>query len=264
MEQYHALMQRILDHGVRRDDRTGVGTLAVFGERLRFDLSQGFPLLTTKKVFWKGVVHELLWFLQGESNLRYLHRHGIRIWDAWADQDRSLGPIYGVQWRSWPRPDGGTIDQLAQVISGIRDNPASRRLLVSAWNVAELDKMQLPPCHVMFQFFVADGRLSCQLYQRSADVFLGLPFNIASYSLLTHLVAQVTGLQPGEFVHVLGDTHLYLNHLEQVLTQLARTPRTLPSLAVSPDFPSLDAVTQADIHLHGYDPHPAIEAPIAV
>ncbi len=271
------LLARILEEGVDRPDRTGTGTRAIFGAMLRFDLAQGFPLVTTKRIFFKGVVHELLWFLRGESNLRYLHEHGVHIWDEWADEQGELGPIYGVQWRSWRTPDGGSIDQIRAVLESLRTRPHSRRHLVSAWNVADLPdeglppqenvkrgKMTLAPCHVLFQFFVADGRLSCMLYQRSADAFLGLPFNIASYSLLTCMIAQVLGLQPGEFVHALGDVHLYHNHFAQARTQLARAPRPLPRLVLNPDVRDLFAFRAEDIRLEGYDPHPHIPAPVAV
>src|SRR3982075_2603606 len=232
MRQYHELMERILADGVEKRDRTGTGTLSVFGHQMRFDLGEGFPLVTTKKLHVKSIIHELLWFLAGDTNIKYLQQHGVKIWDEWADENGDLGPVYGRQWRSWPAPDGAAIDQIANLVAAIRRNPDSRRLIVTAWNPAEVDAMALPPCHCLFQFFVAEGRLSCQLYQRSADVFLGAPFNIASYALLTHLLAQATGLQPGEFVHTLGDAHLYLNHLEQAQLQLARAPRPLPRLAL--------------------------------
>jgi thymidylate synthase len=264
VRQYLDLMQRVLDEGVRKDDRTGTGTLSVFGHQLRFDLSAGFPLVTTKRIHVKSVVGELLWFLRGDTNVGWLHEHGVTIWDEWADAEGELGPIYGYQWRSWPTPDGRHIDQLGQVIDGIKADPDSRRLLVSAWNVADLPQMALAPCHAMFQFYVAGGRLSCQLYQRSADVFLGVPFNIASYALLTHLVAQVTGLEPGDFVHTLGDAHLYLNHLGQARQQLGREPRPLPELWVDPACREIDEFGVDSVKVTGYDPHPGIKAPIAV
>jgi len=264
MRQYHELMERILADGVEKRDRTGTGTLSVFGHQTRFDLADGFPLVTTKKLHVKSIVHELLWFLAGDTNIKYLNQHGVRIWDAWADQDGELGPVYGRQWRSWPSPGGGTIDQIANVVTAIRRNPDSRRLIVTAWNPAEVDQMALPPCHCLFQFYVAQGRLSCQLYQRSADVFLGVPFNIASYALLTMMMAQVTGLRPGEFVHTLGDAHLYLNHIEQARLQLARLPRPLPRLVLNPAVEDLLAFRFEDFVLEGYDPHPHIQAKVAV
>lgn len=264
MRQYLDLMRHVMHHGVRKDDRTGTGTLSVFGHQMRFDLAQGFPLLTTKKVHTRSIIHELLWFLRGDTNIRYLKENGVSIWDEWADADGNLGPVYGSQWRSWPAPDGRRIDQISEVVRDIRQNPDSRRLIVSAWNVAEIGHMALPPCHLLFQFYVAHGRLSCQLYQRSADIFLGVPFNIASYALLTMMVAQVTGLKPGEFIHTLGDAHLYLNHLEQVQTQLAREPRPLPSMRLNPEKASLFDFTFDDFELLNYDPHPAIKAPVAV
>ena len=264
MRQYLHLMQHILDHGVRKSDRTGTGTLSIFGPQLRFDLERGFPLLTTKKVHLKSIVYELLWFLQGDTNVRYLREHGVTIWDEWADADGELGPVYGYQWRSWPTPEGGHIDQITQVLQELRRNPDSRRLIVSAWNVADIPKMKLAPCHAFFQFYVADGRLSCQLYQRSADLFLGVPFNIASYALLTLMVAQVCGLQPGEFVHTFGDTHLYLNHLDQAREQLQRDPRPLPVMRLNPAVRDLFAFRYEDFVLEGYNPHPAIKAPVAV
>lgn len=261
---YHQLLQHILDNGVDKGDRTGTGTRAVFGYQMRFDLQAGFPLVTTKKIHWKSVVHELLWFIRGEGNISYLKEKGVRIWDEWAAEDGSLGPVYGVQWRAWPKPDGTHVDQLQEVIRQIQTNPDSRRLMVSAWNVADLPDMALPPCHVLFQFFVANGKLSCQLYQRSADVFLGVPFNIASYALLTHMVAQVCGLQVGEFVHCLGDTHIYSNHFAQVQEQLSRSPYPLPTLRLNPDVRQITDFTFDDIHLNDYQFHPAIKAPIAV
>ena len=262
--QYLALMQRIKAEGVRKADRTGTGTLSVFGHQMRFDLAEGFPLLTTKKLHTRSIFGELLWFLRGDTNIGWLHANNLTIWDEWADESGDLGPVYGAQWRSWPAPDGRHIDQLAAVIEQLTTNPDSRRHVVVAWNPADVDDMALPPCHMMFQFYVAEGRLSCQMYQRSADVFLGVPFNIASYALLTHMVAQVTGLQPGEFVHTLGDAHLYLNHLEQADEQLSRTPRALPTLRLNPAIDRIDAFELADIEVLGYDPHPTIKAPIAV
>ena len=264
MKQYLDLLRHILERGVEKGDRTGTGTLSVFGYQMRFDLAAGFPLLTTKKLHTRSIVHELLWFLAGDTNVRYLHENNVTIWDEWADEAGELGPIYGRQWRSWPAPDGGSIDQISQVIQQIRTNPDSRRLVVSAWNVADLDKMKLPPCHALFQFWVGNGRLSCQLYQRSADVFLGVPFNIASYALLTAMIAQACGLEPGEVVHTLGDAHLYLNHLEQTRLQLQREPRPLPRLELNPEVKSVFDYRYDDIRIVGYDPHPAIKAPIAV
>ncbi len=264
MRQYLDLMQRILDEGVRKSDRTGTGTLSIFGQQMRFDLAQGFPLVTTKKLHVKSIIHELLWFLQGSTNVAYLKEHGVTIWDEWADANGDLGPVYGYQWRSWPAPDGRHIDQISQVLAELKRNPDSRRLLVSAWNVADVPKMKLAPCHAFFQFYVAEGRLSLQMYQRSADFFLGVPFNIASYALLTLMVAQVCGFQPGEFVHTLGDTHLYLNHLEQAREQLSRSPRPLPTLKLNPAVKDLFAFRYEDFALEGYDPHPAIRAPVAV
>jgi thymidylate synthase len=264
VRQYLDLMQRVLDEGKRKDDRTGTGTLSVFGHQMRFDLSEGFPLVTTKKIHLRSVVGELLWFLRGDTNVAWLHERGITIWDEWADADGNLGPIYGYQWRSWPTPDGGAVDQLQQVVDSIRTTPDSRRLLVSAWNVADLPRMALAPCHTMFQFYVADGRLSCQLYQRSADVFLGVPFNIASYALLTSMVASITGLEAGDFVHTFGDAHLYLNHLDQARIQLARQPRALPELWLDPSVRDLGSFDLEHVKVTGYDPWPGIKAPIAV
>jgi len=257
-------MRHVATHGVAKADRTGTGTRSVFGHQMRFDLGEGFPLVTTKKVHLKSIVYELLWFLRGETNVAYLREHGVSIWDEWANEAGDLGPVYGYQWRSWPAPDGRHIDQITQVLQQIRDNPDSRRLIVSAWNVADIPKMALAPCHAFFQFYVAQGKLSCQLYQRSADIFLGVPFNIASYALLTMMVAQVCGLQPGEFVHTFGDTHLYINHLEQAREQLTRQPRPLPLLRLNPSVRNLFAFDFADIVIEGYDPHPAIKAPVAV
>ena len=264
MEQYLDLLRRTLDEGTRKDDRTGTGTLSLFGPQMRFDLRAGFPLVTTKKVHVPSVVAELLWFVRGDSNVGWLHDQGVTIWDEWADEDGDLGPIYGVQWRSWPAPDGRRIDQLAAVIEQLRDDPDSRRHLVSAWNPADIPHMALAPCHALFQFYVADGRLSCQLYQRSGDLFLGVPFNIASYALLTHMVAQVTGLEVGDFVHTLGDAHLYLNHVDQAREQLSREPLPLPELELDPACRTIDAFELGSIRVVGYDPHPAIRAPIAV
>ena len=264
MRQYLDLMRHVMQRGARKEDRTGTGTLSVFGHQMRFDLSQGFPLLTTKKVHTRSIIYELLWFLRGDTNIRYLKEHGVSIWDEWADEHGNLGPVYGHQWRSWPAPDGGRIDQISQVLHDIRTNPDSRRLIVSAWNVSEIEQMALPPCHLLFQFYVAQDRLSCQLYQRSADIFLGVPFNIASYALLTLMIAQVTGLRPGEFVHTLGDAHLYINHLEQARTQLAREPRPLPAMRLNPEKTSLFEFDYDDFELLNYDPHPAIKAPVAV
>jgi thymidylate synthase len=264
MLQYLDLLRHILEHGVEKSDRTGTGTLSVFGYQMRFDLAQGFPALTTKKLHLRSIIHELLWFLSGSTNVAYLREHGVTIWDDWADEDGELGPVYGKQWRSWPTPDGGSIDQISRVLDQIRRNPDSRRHIVSAWNVAEVDQMKLPPCHTLFQFWVANGRLSCQLYQRSADVFLGVPFNIASYALLTMMVARATDLEPAEFVHTLGDAHLYLNHLEQARLQLTREPRPLPRMEINPEVKSLFDYRYEDFQLTGYDPHPSIKAPIAV
>jgi thymidylate synthase len=264
MRQYHDLMERILAGGVEKRDRTGTGTRSIFGHQLRFDLADGFPLVTTKKLHLKSIIYELLWFLRGDTNIKYLNDHGVSIWNEWADERGELGPVYGQQWRSWPARDGGTIDQIANVVAAIRRNPDSRRLIVTAWNPAEVDKMALPPCHCLFQFYVAQGRLSCQLYQRSADVFLGVPFNIASYALLTLMVAQVTKLQPGEFVHTFGDAHLYLNHLDQARMQLSRQPRKLPTMRINPAVEDLFAFDYGDFTLEGYDPDPHIKAPVAV
>ena len=264
MKQYLDLLRHIRANGVMKEDRTGTGTQSVFGYQMRFDLSEGFPLLTTKKVHLKSIIYELLWFIAGDTNVKYLQDHGVTIWDEWADENGDLGPVYGHQWRSWPAPDGRSIDQLSMVIDTIRRNPDSRRMLVTAWNPAEVDKMALPPCHCLFQFYVAGGKLSCQLYQRSADVFLGVPFNIASYALLTMMIAQVCGLEPGEFVHTTGDTHIYRNHFEQVATQLAREPRPLPRMRLNPDVKSLFDFKYEDFTLEGYDPWPAIKAPVAV
>ncbi|HHQ42732.1 MAG TPA: thymidylate synthase [Chromatiales bacterium] len=277
MRQYLDLMRHVLEHGVRKEDRTGTGTLSIFGWQMRFDLGAGFPAVTTKRLHLRSIIHELLWFLRGETNIRYLHEHGVTIWDEWATEDGELGPIYGRQWRAWRTPDGRAVDQIAQAVEQIRTRPHSRRILVSAWNVADLPdeglgpqenvragRMALAPCHTFFQFYVAEGRLSCQLYQRSADIFLGLPFNIASYALLTMMVAQVTGLQPGELIHTLGDAHLYLNHLEQARTQLAREPRPLPRMRINPTVRDLFAFRYEDFELVGYDPHPPIKAPVAV
>jgi thymidylate synthase len=264
MKTYLDLLRHVLEHGATKGDRTGTGTRSVFGYQMRFDLAERFPLVTTKKIHTRSVIHELLWFLQGSTNTRYLRENGVTIWDEWADASGELGPVYGAQWRSWPTPGGGHVDQLAQVLAELRRNPDSRRLVVSAWNVADIPKMALAPCHALFQFYVADGKLSCQLYQRSADIFLGVPFNIASYALLTLMVAQVSGLKPGEFVHTLGDAHLYLNHLEQAREQLAREPRPLPVVRLDPAVKDLFAFRFEHIAIEGYDPHPAIKAPIAV
>jgi len=264
MKVYQNLMRHVLKHGHKKEDRTGTGTLSVFGYQMRFDLAGGFPLLTTKKVHLKSIIHELLWFLQGSTNVAYLKENGITIWNEWADENGNLGPVYGYQWRNWPKPDGTHIDQIAQVVSAIKNNPDSRRLIVSAWNVADVDQMKLPPCHAFFQFYVADGRLSCQLYQRSADIFLGVPFNIASYALLTMMVAQVCGLKLGDFVHTLGDAHLYLNHLEQAHEQLSRAPRQLPIMRINPEMKDIFGFSFEDFILDNYDPLPAIKAPVAV
>lgn len=264
MKQYHDLMQHILDTGVKKEDRTGTGTTSVFGYQMRFDLQEGFPLLTTKKLHMRSITHELLWFLQGDTNIKYLKDNNVSIWDEWADENGNLGPVYGYQWRSWPTPDGRHIDQITNVVNMIKNNPDSRRLIVSAWNVGEIEKMKLPPCHAFFQFYVADGKLSCQLYQRSADVFLGVPFNIASYALLTMMVAQVCGLQAGDFVHTLGDAHLYSNHIEQAKLQLSRDFRPLPTMKINPDVKSIFDFKFEDFTLEGYDPHPHIKAAVAV
>ena len=264
MKQYLDLLERIMSEGVDKSDRTGTGTRSIFGHQMRFDLADGFPLLTTKKVHTRSVFGELLWFLRGDTNVKWLHDNKISIWDEWADENGDLGPIYGYQWRSWPTPSGEKVDQIAKVIESIRTNPDSRRHIVSAWNVADVDDMALPPCHTMFQFYVAEGKLSAQLYQRSGDVFLGVPFNIASYALLIHLVAQVTGLEPGEFVHTLGDAHIYSNHFDQVELQRSRDTRPLPTIRINPDVRDIDAFELSDIEVVGYDPHPAIKAPIAV
>jgi thymidylate synthase len=264
MKQYHDLMQHVLDHGMKKEDRTGTGTLSVFGYQMRFDLSAGFPLVTTKKLHVRSIIHELLWFLKGDTNIKYLKENGVTIWDEWADENGELGPIYGYQWRSWPTPDGGSIDQISNLLRMIKQNPDSRRLIVSAWNVADLDQMALPPCHCLFQFYVADGKLSCQLYQRSADIFLGVPFNIASYALLTLMIAQVCGLQPGEFIHSFGDAHLYLNHLDQAKLQLSRECRPLPEMRINPDVKDLFEFRYEDFELVNYNPHPHIKAAVAV
>ena len=264
MRQYLDLMELVLKTGVKKTDRTGTGTLSVFGHQMRFDLTEGFPLVTTKKVHMKSVIHELLWFLKGETNIAYLRQNGVRIWDEWADERGDLGPVYGHQWRSWPARDGETIDQIAALVEMIRRTPDSRRLLVTAWNPADVDRMALPPCHCLFQFYVAEGRLSCQLYQRSADIFLGVPFNIASYALLTLMLAQVTGLKPGEFIHTLGDAHLYSNHLEQAALQLSRAPKALPVMRINPAIKDIFAFAYEDFGLEGYEAHPHIAAPVAV
>lgn len=264
MRQYAELLERILADGADKSDRTGTGTRSVFGHQMRFDLSVGFPLLTTKKLHLKSIIHELLWFLAGDTNIKYLKDHGVRIWDEWADENGDLGPVYGSQWRSWPSTDGGAIDQIANVVEMIKKSPDSRRLIVSAWNPAEIDKMKLPPCHCLFQFYVANGKLSCQLYQRSADTFLGVPFNIASYALLTMMMAQVTGLKAGEFIHTLGDAHLYSNHMEQAHLQLSRAPRKLPRMEINPDVKDIFGFRYEDFTLKDYDPHPHIKAEVAV
>ena len=264
MQQYLELMRHVLENGVRREDRTGVGTVGIFGYQMRFDLAKGFPAVTTKKLHFRSIIHELLWFLQGDTNIKYLHENKVTIWDEWADENGDLGPVYGYQWRSWPAADGRSLDQISQLLTNLQNNPTSRRHIVSAWNVADVEDMALPPCHCLFQFFVADGKLSCQLYQRSADIFLGVPFNIASYALLTMMVAQVTGYEPGEFIHTLGDTHLYLNHLEQAQLQLTRQPYPLPEMRLNPAVTSLFAFHYDDFELVNYRCHPAIKAPIAV
>ncbi len=264
MKQYHDLMQHILDHGVQKEDRTGTGTTSVFGYQMRFDLSEGFPVVTTKKLHLRSIIHELLWFLKGDSNISYLKENGVSIWDEWADEDGNLGPVYGVQWRSWPTKDGQAIDQISQVIDQIKNTPDSRRLIVNAWNVGEVPNMALPPCHAFFQFYVANGKLSCQLYQRSADVFLGVPFNIASYALLTMMVAQVCDLEPGDFVHTLGDAHLYSNHIEQANLQLSRDFRPLPQMKINPEVKDIFGFKYEDFELVNYDPHPHIKAAVAV
>jgi thymidylate synthase len=264
MKQYHDLMKHVLDHGVSRSDRTGTGTLSIFGYQMRFDLQEGFPALTTKKLHLRSIIHELLWFLQGDTNIAYLHKHNVTIWDEWADGNGDLGPIYGHQWRSWPGPDGEKIDQIANAVDQIRNTPDSRRIIVNAWNVAEVRSMALPPCHTFFQFYVSEGRLSCQLYQRSADIFLGVPFNIASYALLTMMMAQVTDLAPGEFIHTFGDAHLYSNHLEQARLQLSREPRPLPQMKINPEVKDIFGFKFEDFELVNYNPHPHIKAPVAV
>ncbi|MDI9341016.1 MAG: thymidylate synthase [Sediminibacterium sp.] len=264
MQQYHQLLDHVLTHGVKKEDRTGTGTISVFGYQMRFNLKDGFPLLTTKKLHTKSIIHELLWFLKGDTNIAYLKENGVSIWDEWADENGNLGPVYGYQWRSWPTPDGRHIDQISQVIEMIKKNPDSRRLIVSAWNVADINSMKLPPCHAFFQFYVANGELSCQLYQRSADIFLGVPFNIASYALLTMMVAQVCNLKVGEFVHTLGDAHIYSNHIEQAKLQLSRDCRPLPQLKINPSVTSIFDFSFGDFSLENYDPHPHIKAPVAV
>lgn len=264
MQQYQNLLRHILENGTRKEDRTGTGTLSCFGYQMRFDLSEGFPLLTTKKLHVKSIIHELLWFLKGDTNIKYLKENGVRIWDEWADENGDLGPVYGYQWRNWPTPDGGHIDQIANVVDMIRKKPDSRRLIVTAWNPADVERMALPPCHCLFQFYVADGKLSCQLYQRSADTFLGVPFNIASYALLTLMIAQVCGLEPGEFVHSFGDVHLYLNHLEQAELQLSREPRPLPKMLIDPSVKDIFAFEYDHFTLQDYDPHPHIKASVSV
>jgi len=264
MKQYHKLMKHILEHGTRKEDRTGTGTISVFGYQMRFDLSEGFPVVTTKKLHLRSIIHELLWFLKGETNIAYLKENGVSIWDEWADEQGNLGPVYGYQWRSWPAPDGGYIDQISHAVDQIRNNPDSRRIIVSAWNVSDVSRMALPPCHAFFQFYVSNGKLSCQLYQRSADVFLGVPFNIASYALLTHMMAQVTGLEAGDFVHTFGDAHLYINHIEQAELQLSREIRPLPRIAINKEITNIFEFSFEDFKLENYDPHPHIKAPVAV
>lgn len=264
MQTYHDLLKHVITHGSKKEDRTGTGTISVFGYQMRFNLADGFPLLTTKKLHLKSIIHELLWFLQGSTNIAYLKQNGVRIWDEWADENGNLGPVYGYQWRNWPKPDGSHIDQIAQVVESIKKNPDSRRLIVSAWNVADVDQMKLPPCHAFFQFYVADGKLSCQLYQRSADIFLGVPFNIASYALLTMMVAQVCNLKLGDFVHTLGDAHIYSNHMDQVHEQLSRTPRALPTMHINPDVKDIFSFKYEDFTLENYDPYPSIKAEVAV
>lgn len=264
MKQYHDLLSHILAHGVKKEDRTGTGTISVFGYQMRFDLSEGFPCITTKKLHLRSIIHELLWFLKGETNIAYLKENGVSIWDEWADENGELGPVYGSQWRSWPAPDGRQIDQIEQLLQQIKNNPDSRRMIVSAWNVGLIDQMALPPCHAFFQFYVAEGKLSCQLYQRSADTFLGVPFNIASYALLTMMIAQVCGLQAGEFIHTLGDAHLYSNHIEQAQLQLTRDLRPLPTMRINPEIKNLFDFTYEDFELRNYDPHPHIKAAVAI
>ena len=264
MKQYHELLRHVLENGVKKEDRTGTGTISVFGYQMRFNLAEGFPALTTKKLHLRSIIHELLWFLKGDTNIKYLHDNKVSIWDEWADADSNLGPVYGYQWRSWPAADGTFIDQVSQVIDTIKNNPDSRRIIISAWNVGMIKDMALPPCHLLFQFYVANGKLSCQLYQRSADIFLGVPFNIASYALLTMMIAQVTGLEPGDFVHTFGDAHIYLNHMDQVNLQLSREFRPLPVMKINPDVKDIFSFNYEDFELTGYDPHPAIKAPVAV
>ena len=264
MKQYHELLQHLLDNGVKKEDRTGTGTYSVFGHQMRFNLAEGFPLMTTKKLHTRSIFHELLWFLKGDTNIKYLKENGVRIWDEWADENGNLGPVYGSQWRNWPTPDGKHIDQITQLVEQIKKNPDSRRLIVSAWNVGEIEKMKLPPCHAFFQFYVSNGKLSCQLYQRSADIFLGVPFNIASYALLTMMVAQVCSLELGDFVHTLGDAHIYSNHMDQVNEQLSRSPKALPRMIINPEVKSIFDFKFEDFVLENYDPDPAIKAPVAV